>query len=103
MNKLLFGLSLTKKSGKLTYGFDSVKTSVIKGEAYLVLLTSDLSEKTVKRVKYFCENITDVYKTSLTQFEISQVVGRLTGVLAITDENLAILCRNAIKETEGEL
>lgn len=103
MNKLLFGLSLAKKSGKLVCGFDPVKTAVLKGEGYLVIVASDLSEKTVKRVKYFCEEITDVYKTSLTQFEISQVAGRLTGVLTITDENLAILCRNALKETEGEL
>ena len=96
MNKLMFALSLAKKSGKLICGFDRVKTAVIRGEAHIVFLADDLSEKTIKRVKYFCEDITDVYNTSLTQFEISQVAGRLTGVLAVTDENLAILARNAL-------
>ena len=98
MNKLLFALSLAKKSGKLVVGFDAVKTAVIHGNAHIVLLANDLSEKTVKRVKYFCEDIADVYNTGLTQFEISQVAQRLTGVLAVTDENLAKLARNAIEK-----
>ena len=103
MNRIIFAMSLAKKAGKLVCGFDRVKTAVIRGEGYLVVLSSDLSEKTVKRVNYFCEDIADVYKTSLTQYDISQVAGRLTGVVTITDENLAKLCANAIKETEGEL
>ena len=98
MNKLLFALSLAKISGKLVVGFDAVKTAVIHGNAHIVLLANDLSEKTIKRVQYFCEDITDVYNTGLTQFEISQVAQRLTGVLAVTDENLAILVRNAIEK-----
>lgn len=98
MNKLLFALSLAKKSGKLVVGFDAVKSAVIHGNAHIVLLATDLSEKTIKRVQYFCEDITDVYNTGLTQFEISQVAQRLTGVLAVTDENLAKLARNAIEE-----
>ena len=98
MNKLLFALSLAKKSGKLVVGFDAVKTAVIHGNAHIVLLANDLSKKTIKRVQYFCEDITDVYNTGLTQFEISQVAQRLTGVLAVTDENLAKLARNAIEE-----
>ena len=98
MNKLLFALSLAKKSGKLVVGFDAVKTAVIHSNAHIVLLANDLSEKTIKRVQYFCEDITDVYNTGLTQFEISQVAQRLTGVLAVTDENLAKLARNAIEE-----
>ena len=97
MNKLLFALSLAKKSGKLVVGFDAVKSAVIHGNAHIVLLANDLSEKTIKRVQYFCEDITDVYNTGLTQFEISQVAGRLTGVLAVADENLAILARNALQ------
>ncbi|MBR5874147.1 MAG: ribosomal L7Ae/L30e/S12e/Gadd45 family protein [Oscillospiraceae bacterium] len=97
MNKLLFALSLAKKSGKLVMGFDAVKTAVIHGTAHIVLLAEDLSEKTVKRVNYFCEDLTEVHNTGLTQFEISQVAGRLTGVLAVTDENLAVLARNALQ------
>ena len=55
MNKLLFALSLAKKSGKLVMGFDAVKTAVIHGTAHIVLLAEDLSEKTVKRVNTLLE------------------------------------------------
>ena len=103
MNRILFAMSLAKKAGKLVCGYDRVKTAVIRGESSMVVLAQDLSEKTIKRVTYFCEDIADVYKTSLTQFEISQIAGRLTGIVTITDENLAVLCAKAIKETEGEL
>ncbi len=103
MNKILFALSLAKKAGKMVAGFDRVKTAVIKGEAWAVILANDLSEKTVKRVNYFCEDIADVYTTDLTQYDISQVAGRLTGIVTITDENLAILRTNAIKESKGEM
>lgn len=103
MNKIMFAMSLAKKAGKLVCGFDRVKTAVVRGEGYVVLLANDLSEKTVKRVNYFCEDIADVYNTDLSQYDISQIAGRLTGVVTITDENLAKLCAGAIKETEGEL
>ena len=103
MNKLLFAISMAKKSGKLVYGYESVKTAALDGSARLVIVTKDTSEKSIKRVKYFCEDIIDVYVAPLTQFEVSQVAGRLTGILAVSDENLAILCRNAIKSTEGEM
>ena len=102
MNKLLFGISLAKKSGKLVCGFDPVKVSVLSGKAHMVIVTQDTSEKTIKRVKFFCEDIITPYITDLTQFEVSNVTGRLTGILAIEDENMAILCTNAVKSIQGE-
>lgn len=103
MNKILFAMSLAKKAGKLVCGFDRVKASVLKGEGYIVVLSGDLSEKTVKRVNHFCDGIADVYNTALTQYDISRVAGRLTGIVAITDENLAKLCGKALNEKEGEM
>ena len=102
MNKLLFALSLAKKSGKLIYGSDRVKDAVRKESAYLVLTASDLSVKTRENTEYFTNGKVPFYNTTLSQFDLSQVTGRLRGVLAVTDKNLAALCMNAIKETEGE-
>ena len=96
MNKLLFALSLGKKSGKLIYGFDPVKQAVADGTAKMVFVTSDTSEKTLKRVQQFCQDIIDVNVTSLTQFEVSQITNKLTGVFAVVDDNIAVLCKNAI-------
>ena len=97
MNKMMFALSLAKKSGKLIYGFDPVKQAVTDKTAKLVCVTSDTSEKTLKRVNQFCQGIIEVQVISLTQFEVAQITNKLTGVFAVVDENMAILCVNAIK------
>lgn len=102
MNKILFGLSMSKKSGNLICGFDAVKQAVTDRKAKVVVVTSDTSEKTIKRVEYFCEGIIDVNIVSLTQFEASQITNKLTGIFAVADKNLAILCKNAI-ESEKEI
>ena len=102
MNKIMFALSLAKKSGKLIYGFDPVKQAVADKTAKMVFVTSDTSEKTLKRVQQFCQGIMEVNVTSLTQFEVSQITNKLTGVFAVVDENIAVLCRNEIRKKKGE-
>ena len=102
MNKLMFALSLAKKSGKLINGFDPVKEAVADGTAKMVFVTSDTSEKTIKRVQQFCQDVMEVNVTSLTQFEVAQITNKLTGVFAVVDENIAVLCKNAISSEKGE-
>lgn len=102
MNKLMFALSLAKKSGKLIYGFDPVKQAVMDRTAQLVCVTSDTSEKTAKRVNAFCEGIIEVHIVPVTQFDVSQITNKLTGVFAVVDPNMAILCKNALTSTKGE-
>lgn len=102
MNKIMFALSLAKKSGKLIYGFDPVKQAVVDKTAKLVCVTSDTSEKTIKRVNAFCEGIIEVHTVPVTQFDVSQITNKLTGVFAVVDENMAILCTNALTSTKGE-
>ena len=102
MNKIMFALSLAKKSGKLINGFDPVKQAVADGTAKMVFVTSDTSEKTLKRVQQFCQDIIEVNVLSLTQFDISQITNKLTGVFAVVDENIAVLCKNAISSEKGE-
>ena len=102
MNKIMFALSLAKKSGKLIYGFDPVKQAVADGTAKMVFATSDTSAKTIKRVQQFCQDVMEVNVTSLTQFEVAQITNKLTGVFAVVDENIAVLCKNAISSEKGE-
>ena len=92
-NKLLFALSLCRKAGALVMGFDAVKDSVNQGKACLVLCAGDLSPATRQRVVRFCQNETETEDMPLTQFELSAVSKKPTGVFAVTDENLAVLCR----------
>ena len=77
---ILFALSLCRKAGALVMGFDSVKDSVGKGKAQLVLCA-------------FCEDWVEVADLPETQFALAQISKKPTGVFAVTDPELAKLCR----------
>lgn len=83
-------LSLCMRAKKLTFGFDTVKEAVKGGNVSLLLTASDLSEKTVKEVRFLAEQHEIRYlPLDKTQEEMRTVIGKFTGVLAITDEGLA--------------
>jgi ribosomal protein L7Ae-like RNA K-turn-binding protein len=78
------------RAKKLTFGFDTVKEAVKAGSVYLLLTASDLSDKTVKEVRFLGEKMgIPVLPLDKTQEEMRFVIGKFTGVLAITDEGLA--------------
>ena len=60
--KLFSALSLCKKAGRLVLGFDAVMDSVYQGKAHLVLLASDVSEGTAKRVRRNCEDLAPAFR-----------------------------------------
>jgi ribosomal protein L7Ae-like RNA K-turn-binding protein len=97
-DKMLSALSLARKAGKLAVGFDSVKASVETEKAKTVLLAQDISSGTSKRIKSLSRKV-PVLQIKLSQWEISKITGKCAGVLALTDENFARLCR---KVMEGE-
>ena len=96
-SKLMSALGIARKSGNLIMGYDPVKESVLKDETDLVLVASDISEKTKKRVEFFCEDYVQIVDLPFTQYDLLQVTRKLTAVLAISDENLSILIKNNLK------
>lgn len=101
MNDKLFGaLSLCKKAGALTLGFDSVCEAMAKGEVKLLLFAQDLSPATKKRVLH--RNTQGLPYADLlhTQSALAMLARKPVGVLAITDENLAALCQRALPNKE---
>ena len=68
--KLFSALSLCKKAGRLVLGFDAVMDSVYQGKAHLVLLASDVSEGTAKRVRRNCEDLAPCLQMPLAQADL---------------------------------
>ena len=99
-DKVYNALSLCRRAGKLAMGFDPVADNVARGRAWLVLVASDLSPKTRKRVEYFCEDLVEVRELPLTQAELAPISRKPVGVYAILDENMAILCTGSLKTKE---
>ena len=95
-DKLLGALGLCRRAGALTVGFDAVKDAVLMGKAHLVLYAQDASEGNVRRIQWMCREVGDACEAlplPLTKQDLAAILHKAVGVLAVTDENLAVLCR----------
>ena len=83
-------LSLCRRAGKLTFGIHTVTEAVKDGKVFLLLTACDSSEKTVKEVRFLAEKH-DIPFLPLdrTKQQLRATIGKLTGVLGITDAGLA--------------
>lgn len=93
---LFQALSLCRKAGALTMGFDGVEEAALSGEAWLVLAAADASEKTVRRMKNAVGDLVDVVSMPLGQSELARISHKAVALYAVTDRNLAALCRNRL-------
>jgi len=90
----LQNLGLCRKAGALVMGFDAVVEVVKKNKAVGILVTSDISAKTLKEIKFHAEkNNTEIVHMSAEMEEVGAVLGKSVAVLAITDEGLFNICK----------
>ncbi|MGN0706643.1 MAG: L7Ae/L30e/S12e/Gadd45 family ribosomal protein [Faecalibacterium sp.] len=105
---LFQALSLCRKAGVLTMGFDAVEEAAVKGKAWLVLAASDASQKTVQRMKYAVGDLVDVLTMPLDQDRLADISHKPVALYAVTDRNLAKLCYDRLEacgaiQTEEEI
>ena len=91
-------LSLCRKAGALTMGFDAVEDACVKSKAWLVMVTSDASAKTVQRMNYAVGDLVDVISMPLTQDRLADISRKPVAVYAVTDRNLAKLCFDRLSD-----
>ena len=102
-NEALFqAVSLCRKAGALTMGFDAVEDAVVKGKAWLA------SAKTVQRLNYAVGDMVDVIPMPLTQDKLADISRKPVAIYAVTDRNLAKLCFDRLTacgaiQTEGDM
>lgn len=83
---MISAITFCKRVGKLVLGFDLVKKSMQTGEAEVILLAKDLSEKTKKEVGYLSKELeVPLYVTDFTLDEFWYLVQKRAGVIAVTD------------------
>ena len=100
-NKLLAMISLTRKAGKLVFGFDAVVEAAEKGEVKLIVFAEDLSARTKSSVEKAVNSgkyPPRMLDTKLSMFDYAQICGKPVGVLAIKDDGLATAITGLIKE-----
>lgn len=104
MNKILGIISISRKAGKLEIGFDPVAEAVAAGKAKLVFMASDLSPKTQSEMAYQIDKnrkAIEVIQLPLTMDELSAVLGKRAGVVAVMDKGLADALRRQTNREEN--
>ena len=89
---LFQAVSLCRKAGALTMGFDAVEEACVKSKAWLVMTASDISPKTAQRLNYVVGDLVDVISMPLSQEKLADISHKPVAVYAVTDRNLAKLC-----------
>ncbi len=90
MNNVINLLTICRKAGKLTLGFDATKEALLGKKAYLIITASDISTKTEKEIRFFAEksNVNAV-KSDITIEEYYVGLGKKVGIIGICDEGFA--------------
>lgn len=96
-------LTVCRKAGKLTLGFDAVCADVRSGRAVLVLHTADASLKTVKELHFLSKNTgggISVLSAPMTRLDSASCFRKGFTVLAVCDPGFAkkitLLCGDDI-------
>ena len=99
-DKLLSMLGICRKAGRLILGADAVAESINKGDAYIVLLTHDLSRRSEKKIAAAAVHKSiKVLKIPLSMDDIGALIGKASGIIAVTDKGLA----DAVESRVGAL
>lgn len=101
--KVLSLLGLARRAGRLTMGFDPVVESVKTGQSRLVLITSDISPKTEKELKYSlrdCEMQLECIPFDVTA--IGNALGRAAKIISVNDEGFAVSVKKLLGSRNGE-
>ena len=89
--KTLSLLGFAAKAGKLSYGTHATEFAITSGKVKLVLSAEDISEKSVKELKFKADkkSITVLNLEGISTAELSKRVGKNCGILAVTDGGFA--------------
>lgn len=83
-------LTMCCRAGRVIMGFDAVKEAALKGGISCVLVTTDISTKTLKELKFFCNNtFTNIFKIDLESDDMLNAIGKEVVVVGIADYGFA--------------
>jgi ribosomal protein L7Ae-like RNA K-turn-binding protein len=96
--KLFSFLGIALKANKLSLGFDPAIISFKNSSAKLVLVTSDLSPKTFKKLSNYAENYKiEIISLKETMNIIQHYLGKRSGIITLKDRGFTEKVRKFIK------
>lgn len=101
-DRLLSALSLCRKAGRLKMGGDVAREEIYKGSARLVLLASDAAERTVRQMRFACEEGgVPLRMIPRTMDELWATAGKRYGVFAVCDSGFATMITGLLPPEEA--
>lgn len=89
-NKLLSFLGITRKSGNIIFGMDSVKKEILNDKIRLLLITKDISENSFGEISQTAnEHNIQMLKIDVTKDEINNATGKYAAIMGISNENFS--------------
>lgn len=78
--KIINILTICRKAGKIIPGFDAVKDAIYEGNVSCVVVTEDISDKTLKEVRFICKNCNiDIVELELDSYDMFDAAGKTGG------------------------
>ena len=102
-DKVLSLLGLARRAGKLEAGFDAAVSAARAKKAHLLLAARDVSEKTVKNLKYEGDRVEiPTARIKAGMEEMSRACNVRAGVLAVTDQGFAAALTQMLEREKEE-
>ncbi len=80
-------------------GMDMAKDACRSGSACAVFTASDLSEKSLKEMRFVCSRYqVGLYALEMSMDQIQKSMGRRTGIIAVTDKGFAKACAEGLRQ-----
>lgn len=86
---VLSRLGLCRRAGMLSLGTEATKTSLLKRTAQLVVISEEISKKTVKEIKFANKNDVPVIIIPYSIFDITKAIGQKAGIVSVNDKGFA--------------
>lgn len=87
-NELRNFLGITKKSGNIVLGMDSVKKGILDKDIKLILITNDISDNSFEEISNFAAlNRIKIFKISFSKDDIFDLFGKCSAIMGIKNEN----------------
>lgn len=94
-------ITMCRKAGKLAVGMDMVKKNCAEVKACAVFITTDISEKSFKEVRFTCAKFSvKLYRLDMTMDDMWYGLGKKAGVIAMTDGGFAKSCAKGLEPIE---
>lgn len=99
-SRVLSILGLARKAGKLTLGYDAVTASMQSRSSSLVLVTNDLSARTLKNIEYTAKGQSvKVMHMGHSMDDTYRALGKTVGIISVNSEGFALKIQELLKST----